>query len=263
MAAVDPSTEIRILTPNMIDANSTITLSHGGTALYLYDRDRSNKYVTVGAKRDNIEMSVVIVFKIGTVETPFTLNSFLMMDHNLKSWDLSWWNSTTSTWIPFLGNDNETADPVCFTFGAILTSRIRLKALKTMLPNKEKSIGEIIIARQRFVIGTNPSVYNFNFRQKKRQLEMGNGDLHIAYTQLSKNRITRYGATVGWKFLSPELYYCLMDLKNEGSTFLWYPESVYRPSEIWLVHIISAWVAKYSSEYKGAGYDVTLELQEV
>jgi hypothetical protein len=55
----------------------------------------------------------------------------------------------------------------------------------------------------------------------------------------------------------------LKAIKETGLPFLWQPESVSLPQEVYFVHWVNAWDGKYMAAYKGAGYEVTVDVKEV
>ena len=141
MAIVSGDREVRILTKNMVDSDSTITVSHGGTTANLYDRDLETEYTTAGAARDTISATISITFNVGSTETQFTFNALMLFNTNVKTIKLESWNSTTSVWVNqftrVLVNNS-----LCLTFGAIKTSRVRLTLYDTQTKfNQEKFIG--------------------------------------------------------------------------------------------------------------------------
>ena len=254
-------TPLRIFTRNFIDSNSTITLSHGGTAARLYDRDKEAKYATSGANRDTISAQIDITFMSGGVETEFTFSALLLLNTNLK--ELRFQKYVSGAYVDILSVGENSESVICKTFGAVKTSRVRLIMPNTIQPNKEKQIGQLIIARQRFFINDAMWTYDMLGREKTRRLEMGNGELHIAHTLFAPTRTQRYGARVGWQLASIETLNVIRCLKDEGIPFLWYPESITKPDEIWYVYISSPPAVKYTIHNKLAGYDISLELQEV
>jgi len=262
MPIVPADTEIRIFTKNFVDSDSTFTLSHGGTAANLYDRDIDSKSTTVNCRFDYQTATVDIQFNLDSVETQMTFNSIIMINHNLKSFNVYYWNSTTSAWVKYFGITEFSGEIACYTFGAIKSSRVRIEMMTTQNPNREKHIGELIIARQRFVL-PRPETFSIQHRTKATILELGDGSRHTAYTRFSTNRISKYGATFNFRMLPRSDYENLECLKNEGQPFLWYPESVTRPKEIFYVNWLGEFQAEYSFQYNGAGYNLSMNLDEV
>jgi len=256
--------EVRILTANFVDSTSSIVSSHGGTVANLYDRDLQTKWKTSGANSDGTEAILTITFFVGVTETAFGVNSIILIGNNFKAFTLEYWNGSDYVALPnWTAQTANTETSFCVTFNYTSTSRIRIRATETMKPNREKEICELVIARQRFSLSENPKIYNLTFSQKVKRLELGDGGVIQSFTRFATNRTQRYSVRVSFTLLSRTDYERLYTLKNEGVPFLFYAESYQVPSEIWYVNWVNAWTAKYSVSFKGAGYDVDMELMEV
>lgn len=262
MQIIDPTKEVKILTKNFVDSSSAIVSSFGGTTSYLYDRDNGTKFVSTGANRDVNSVQIDITFKVNGVETEFTLNTLLMLRTNVKDFVFYWFKASDSTYHSVV-DDHAVTDYSCHTFGAVKTSRVRLVLNNTQHPNQEKEIGDLIIARTRYVLSRGIANYQVAFRNKVSQIELGDGSLSMAYSRPLGSRIDRYGAQCGFNFLSRADYDFLYCLKNEGDPFLFYPESITRPHELWYVHWLNPFSASYMTTFTGNGYALTMELMEV
>lgn len=254
--------EVRILTRNFLNADCTVTSSHGGTTSYLYDFDKYSKFTTSGAKRDTIAVTLTITLKVGATETTCDINTIALLNTNVRAFKAEWYRASDASYqtiFDFTAEENS----VYISFGTIQTSRIRLTLYSTQQPNSEKSIGSLIIARQRFYLSKNPITYEMMYRDKRRALELGDGQHHIAFTRFSNNRIMKYGARLAFEFLNQQDIDNLEALKNEGQPFLFYPEASARPDEIYLVNWVNQFLARYTINYKGAGFSVDMELEEV
>ena len=255
--------EVKILTRNYIDGDSTITVSHGGNTAKLYDRDKNSLYVTSGAKRDTITAEVTIIFKVGTTETAFALNNFFLLNTNVKDFTFQRYASGAYVNV-FDATVPENARFMYCEFGQITTSRIKILLKSTQYAfNQEKEIGEMIACRLRYNMSQNIATQTVSHREKKQTIELGDGQRHVAYTRFSENRISKYGASATFALMPQVDYDFLEALKNQGAPFLWYPESETRPQEIYYVNWVNQFIANYTSSYKGAGYDLTMELEEV
>lgn len=260
MPIIDPTKEIKIFTRNFIDSDTTIVSSHGGTTSYVYDRDKETKWTSWDGGDDGTPVTLTFTFNVGSTETEFTLNTLLILNTNIKAVTMEKWSG--SAWV-FVFSDEANSDVGCWSFGAVKTSRIRLTFTTTQSANKEKYAGEIILARLRYVLDTGFSSYELLYREKKAQIDLGDGGQSLAYTRAPGSRTNRYGARCSFQFLSRADYEKLLCLKDEGEPFLWYPEAVTRPGEIWFVNWVTPFSAKYTTLFTGNGYDLTMELQEV
>ena len=261
---LDPNKTVRILTKNFLDADTTIVSSHAGTTSYLWDRDVNTLWQTAGfmARRDQTEITLTITFNVGTVETQFTANTIMFLNNNLnfvklESWNGSAWEEVFQDYVPAASHDH------VWYFGERTTSRMRITMLGTKQENKQKEIGELVIARTRYLMSTGMTSFQANYKQKVSMYEVADGGLRIAYTRAPGSRVARYGAVVTFDRITREDYEFLLALKNEGEPFLWYPESAQYPGEVWLVQWVNPFTAMYSHQMTTAGYTVTMELQEI
>ena len=255
--------ECRILTRNFIDSDSTITPSKGGDVLNLYDRDNDSLYLTVGAKRDTITADIEIIFKEGSTETEVTFNNFIMLNTNVKNF--TFYKYQSGVYVEAFTHTVPVGRKyISVAFGNITTSRIKVSLHSTQYKfNQEKEVGEMIVSRLRYVLSQNPVSYNRQDRETKSIITLADGSEHVAFTRFSDNRVSKYGASVGFSLMPQEDYDFLEILKNEGQPFLWWPEHDVRPQQIYFVNWVNAFTANYTTTFKGAGYDLTMELREV
>lgn len=255
--------EIRVLTKNSVDSDSSITSSHGGTVSSIWDKDLGTEWRTQNGNEDSIEVSLEIIFKIGSTETEFATSFIALVGNNFRDFKIERWDSSVSEYVLLTTQDGNTSSNLCITFNYILTSRIKFKITKTILPNREKKLCELLIARQRFVVSEDATVYDLTFTNKVRKVQLGNGSTHQAFTRFTTTRTQRYRAKISWRLLTRLDYDRLLALKNEGVPFVFYPESVQVPKEFFYVNWVNAFTANYTSKFKGAGYDLDMEVEEV
>lgn len=252
------------MTRNCVDADSSITSSHGGVKAYLYDRDNETIWKTEGANRDNVTVTLDITFKIGSVETEFNFNRLMILNTNIKNVLLEKYDSATGLYSQvFQDLIPDTRNYGCWYFGAVLTSRIRITITGTKLRNKEKEIGELIVTRVRRHISRGMTVYDVSYREKQSIYELGDGGMQIAYARAPGLRVGRYHAMAVFSYLTREDFEFLRCIKDEGQPFLWYPESITRPDEVWYVHWVNPFTANYTALFAAPGYTITMELSEV
>lgn len=264
MPIIDPTKEVQIMSKNCIDSYSTIVSSHGGTVSRLYDRDKSLQWQSSGANRDEISVILTVTFNVVSTETEFTFNRLMILNTNVKDFILEWWKASDSTWHSVVNAGiAENAGYTCFSFGAVKSSRIKLTLVNTQPHNKEKMIGQIVICRVLHVMSEGLTDYRINYSQKISQYEVGDGGLQIAYTRSPGSRVNRYGASATFTLLPRSDYEFLRCLKDEGEPFIWYPEAVTRPDEVWFVHWVNPITAFYTTTFTGAGYTLVMELSEV
>jgi len=254
--------EVKVLTPNFVDSYSDITSSHGGTTSYLYDMDNCTKFklTSPGGNRDTKEATLEIIFKVGSTETEFLMNCFMLFRCNIREMGFDYWSG--SNWVNLTTVSENTDDYIIRFFGEITTSRVRFRMKKTIDPNQFKEITKLIVARHRFNFPSY-SVLNEVGREKVATLILGDGSEHRAVTKFTPNRSMKYGANLTFEYLTRQEYENLRALKDENSPFLWMPESVYWPEEIYYVNWINPPPVNYSTKKKPNGYTLQMELHEV
>lgn len=262
--------EPRIFTKNYVSQDDTITVSHGdATKAYLYDRDNASQWMSSGANDDATQISIEVVFKEGSTAVDRTIDSFFLINHNLKNWDLEYWNG--SAWAALANENADDGDYTFKSFGEVTTSKIRLLCDETQTADAEKAVGEMIACALQMDFGQLQDLVGMERRDRERtrEITLGDGSEHRMVTLWTKNRATKYTmrATVmftdeagqGWGEFRAQLK-AIVDARRP---FLWQPESVTHPDEVFLVRQEEPWSERYVSSYKGAGIEVPLSLSEV
>jgi hypothetical protein len=194
-----------------------------------------------------------------------------MLNHNLPdNYEPSgYWNGTDWVALPSLTKsvfrDNGQRAHTTFEFSGVNAYGILFYMLATNTPNQEKTIGEIIACSEGEIayIRTDLSSYSPTFRQKSKEISLGDGSLHVANTKDDRNKLLKYEANCQFKYLAATELKYLYDIKNEGGTFLFHPESQSRPQDIYLVRWAGNFSPRYTSSYKGAGWTVDMQVKEV
>lgn len=130
--------------------------------------------------------------------------------------------------------------------------------------SQEKMMGELILANQNTIQLTKDfSSYEERWREKVKEIALGDGGIHRVVTLSSTGRNLRYEANCQFRFLTESEVISLNALKESGAPFYFQPESETRPDKIFKCHWTGPWDIKYTSSYKGAGYTVSMNLKEV
>lgn len=254
--------EPKIYTKNYITRDCVITVSHGdGSKAYLYDRDQDSKWITSGANSDATDISIQIDFYEGTVAQNRTITRLFLLNHNLKTWDAEYWDG--SAWQALTSETTDAASDTYKTFNSVTTAKIRLSCTATQTTNQEKYIGELIACALTLDIGRDLEQYDMKYREKVKEIALGDGSSHMAVTRFSPNRTQKYGANVRLIYLSAATVALLQAIKEAGEPFLWQPESTTVPSDIFFVHWAGPFDVHYVTTYKGAGYTLSAALREV
>jgi hypothetical protein len=123
--------------------------------------------------------------------------------------------------------------------------------------------GEIIACALTLDIGRGLDQYDMKFREKVKEITLGDGSVHVAVTRFSPNRTQKYGANIKISYLSAATVASLMAIKQAGAPFLWQPESTAVPADIYYVHWSGPFDVHYVSTYTVAGYTLSAALKEV
>ncbi len=252
--------EPRIYSRNWVDANSVISSTYGGTTGALFDRGTVVQFVTTGANSDATTFEVTINFYDGGVSQTRSVDSMFLLNHNLKTWTLYYWNG--SSWVSATSQAADTQTSRYSAFTLFSASSVKLSCTATQTTNQEKAIGEIVLCGVTLAADDLAS-YDTKWREKTKEIVLGDGAIHRVITRAVSGRNGRYEARCRWSYLSKAQRDNFKALKEAGQPFLWQPESVNVPEEVYYVHWTNAWDDKYMSNYKGAGYEVVMDLKEV
>ena len=257
------STEPKIFTKNYISKDNTFVATHGQASTpYLYDADPATKWLTSGANDDDTLVSIIVTFYEGSVAATRTIDRFMLLNHNLKTWNLYYWHSVDG-WTALC---NETADAAANTiksFTAVATTSLKLEVTATQTVDAEKYIGEMIACALTMDIGYDFSSYEEEWREKKTSLTMADNSIHMIYMKFTANRYTKYGAKCMLSYLPVATLDNLQTIKEACAPFLFQPESITRPEKIYFVHWTNPWAPRYVTSYKGVGYQLPIEVDEV
>lgn len=257
------ATEPKIFSKNYVSDDCVIVVNYGdGSKANAYDRDNASLWQTSGANDDDVAATYEVEFYEGDVATPRLIDSFFVVNHNLKAWTLEYWNGTA--WVTLATETVDAATTTFKSFTAVTASKIRLTATATQVADAEKHVGEIIACALTLDVGSDiEGGYAPSCREQAKEVMLGDGSIHKAVSVFGQTRTQKYQAKVSFGYLSEVQRLALKAIREAGEPFLWQPESISRPSEIYLVHWANTWNEKYASTYKGAGVDVVLDLKEV
>lgn len=252
--------EPRIYSRNWIDANCVISSTHGGTTGALFDRGTSVQYVTTGANSDATTAEIIIEFYESGVSQTRTINGFFLLNHNLKTWELDRWNG--SSWVEWQSLSADSSSSSYWELGNYAVTKARFTMTATKTANQEKAVGEIVLCGVTLAANDLAS-YDTKWREKTKEVVLGDGAIHRVMTRAVSGRNGRYEARCRWSYMSKAMRDNFKALKEAGQPFLWQPESVNVPEEVYYVHWTNAWDDKYMSNFKGAGYEIVMDLKEV
>jgi hypothetical protein len=184
-----------------------------------------------------------------------------MINHNVKAFDLYYWDGAAyQTWHSFTGLASSTT---FFTLSSQTTSQAKLVLHTTQTANQEKAIGELNLMALQLDLGQDLYTYKVTFRQRVKDLPLGDGSLKRGIIRWTYNRIEKYEAQWSLILATDTLKSSLYAIKQSGIPFLWYPESVTHPDEIWYVHWYDPKQYDYTSFVKSAGNNIQAAFKEV
>lgn len=141
---------------------------------------------------------------------------------------------------------------------------IRITATTTQTANEEKVLGTVVAAgliRQMTADPVHPMTRAP--RQNVRALTMADGSENISYIKRSAASFEFYGATFKFAYVTDAELLAIKAMSREYPTFLFYPEPYEKPGEIFLCRFPTPPKVQNSDYFKGAGYDLTMEVREV
>lgn len=254
--------EPKIYTKNYVSADCTINLSHTPSSFpNAYDRDKESQWVTSGANDDATLVSVEVIFKEGSVQVQRTIDRLMLINHNWKDFTVYYHDGADyQTWQAVTG---ETDSTTILTLASHTTGQIKIEVTATQTADAEKAIGELIACALQSDIGRDMVSYEVVYNSNATALRMGDGGVQQQYKRFSPNRFEKYEARVAFEFIAESKLEELYGIKKEGQPFLWQPESVSRPDEVFLVNWLDTWKYKYLSTNKGAGFRLEFTITEL
>lgn len=254
--------EPKIYTKNYVNSDDLFTATHGsGSIGNIYDRDNASQWITSSANNDSTTVQIDVTFYEGTTAINRTIDTLILLNHNLKNFVLYYWDgSTFQTWLTVTA---EASANSVKSLSSQTISKIRLEMTLTQTTNAEKAIGELVLCALQLDLGVDLDEYDVTYRQKIKPLQLGDGTMQQVLIYWAPNRTEKYEAKIKMRMVPEALFNSLKAIKETGIPFLWYPESLQRPSEIWYVHWTNTWRFRYTDKFKNAGYDLDFELKEI
>lgn len=254
--------EPKFFSKNYVNAESIIVVNYGdGSKANLYDRDKDSKWQSSGANSNATTIGISVEFYKGSVAVNRTIDSLILLNHNLKRWTFYYWNG--SAWVSLASETTDAAEHTAKSFNAVTTSKVKIECDQTQTADAEKFIGEMFVGEELLDLGEEITSYDVRYRDMGKETPLGDGGIHKMVTRWAQNRTQRYECTARFQFLDDDQRADLKDLRDSGEPFTWQPESTSRPEELFLVHWSTPWQEKYVTSYKGAGSEISMGLKEV
>ncbi len=256
-------TEPKFYTKNFIDENSVFTMSHGSTFTNrLYDGDKASQYKTSGANDNTTQATIEVEFKEAGIAVSRTVDYIIMINHNFDDYDIDYWDgSAWQDWNAVGSGAGGGTDVISVSSQSITKFRVRVSV--TVVTDAEKVIGQLMACELKLDVGVEMTDYQITSRERSKFLTLGDGSVHKTIMRHSKNRTLKYEARIKFKLMTEAQMEALLSLVNEGISVLWQPESTVRPDEFYHVNFSGGVGRRYSSLFKGAGFNVDMKVREV
>ncbi len=253
--------EPKIWSKGFVTADCLVTVSHSDAVKpALYDRDNASKWISDGANDDTTEVSIEVEFFEGLTAVDREIDRLLLINHNLKNWEFFTWDG--EDWVSQAAETDDDEDTTLKTFTPVTTSKIRLVCDETQTADAEKFVGELIVAKETIALEDFDDI-SVRYRERSREMILADGTLHRIFTPWSANRTEKYECRFRLDNVIGTPRETLKSLCEAKASFLFYPESDFRPDEIFLVLWIGGYQEQYSSSIKGYGVSIPVEIKEI
>lgn len=236
----------------------------------LYANDFTAQWSSA-ASDDTITETITIGLYQGALQADRSIDFIALMNINLKNFLLEYSANNGATYTTVTGGDYQVATGNYASTNLILSlaapitaNKLRLSMYRTTVANAEKLVGGFVAALGTFQTDRGMTAYEPERRENRRDVRMSDGSLSYGVQYRSDNSIQFYDAKAGWRFVTTAERVKFYTEKNRIEPFLWYPEPADAPLDLFLARIKPrTFKDPYSSTYKGAGYDISFELEEV
>jgi hypothetical protein len=254
--------EPKIYTRNQLNSQTQFSVTSSTSSISsICDGDRVRKWVSTSQNSDLSAAIIEASFYLAGVPVSVEIDTIMLLNHNLKSFVVDYFDGTE--YQLFATSSDVAASDSIVTASRVTTTKIRLTAYITQTANAEKYLGEMIACALDLDIGADPVSYEVQAREKVKLLNMGDGSIHEVRTKISANRTQKYQCRIKFDLVPLATLKKLESIKESGQPFLWQPESRWRPDQVYLVNWSTPLRSRYTSNYKGAGYEVDLDLREL
>lgn len=243
---------------------ATITATEGDEfAKFIRSRSLRNAWMTTGSEDED---ETTVEFDLGSI---FNIDTFIIVDHNLKSYKIEQFATDTGIWQEIYSTENDTKDTSEISLDEFFGQRFRIVILGTQVPDSDKRINRIIITKK---------LGQFSHWPKIESPVIDQGKV-LRKTLSGKNAILRtVGAfrcslTIGhWRKsedleLIERLYRQVQGFEvwisagNEDQFF--YAAEGYRNRDIYLMGFSNDWSPRLKDGIYVNGFDLRLDLVEV
>ena len=262
----------KLLLPNQAN-ECVLTSTHGGTTSYLVDgyTDLST-WQSTGAADDDTAVS--LTFDRGAFS--LSVNFIAILNHNFKDLLIEYYDYDEQ-WHTFLTYDNvallndrpdliiDFADLLGYPdYSELGGTKLRFTVSKTQIPDTDKYCSEIFFSRRIMSLDKLQS-FSVKPRQRIKQLSFADNSMQQVVQLFGpwNNKSQKYESSVQFTQLTQAQLDTLKYWKEVAYPMTWWPEPNANPRNFYAVHWTNPLAYKYTTQYKGNGYDVTMELKEI
>jgi len=253
----------RIYSDNFVNKDDIITVSSGNAVKgYLYDRKKITRWVSVGETDENGDYSTSIIVEFrqdGYSPSPLshTFDSFVLLNTNLKDFKLQYWTGSSWQNVPATVITNNTGSTVIisFTSNPVGSTKVKLLMDKTIIPNQEKAVGELLIMSFKFELKDILVGHNRKDWEKSGNYRLADGTLETWF------ETSKFALSQSLRNVNGTLRNKLKDLKDSRENFYIYPDGEVWPDDLFLVYWLGEWGQEY--QYKIGLYTIEFAIEEV
>lgn len=219
---------------------------------------------------DNTAETLDISFQQREAPISRSIDLVVMQNINLKNFVLEYSNTGGAPFTTVPGFDYNTgfADnalpDLIKTFTPITANILRLRMFKTFIADDLKRVGGLIAALGTLQLVTGGMAkYDKKFRENMRSVKLGDNGRSDELIKRSATSYEHFGASVEITLATRTERDAIRAIKRDGRPFIFIPEPFDVPRDVFSCLFKGAWADSYQSSYKGAGYQIGFNIEEV
>ncbi len=259
--------EPKFFSRNRIDRNSILIASTGqANAVRIFDRDKDHIYESVGST-NSIQETIEAQFKSGGLDFFQDVDFLAVLGHNLEDFKFQ-----HDAGAGFIDTPGATVVGASTNFTLLPIANVKAGKIKLVMDTVqassgtlEKQVGQVLVLKRLLELPTDeaPDRLGIDFQQVARTTRMLDEGTIINQLRWTGNRTERYRTRISFRLLSKANYDSLRELVKTAVFFI-QAEPVQRPDEFFFVtHVRGGFPSEYTTLFKGNGYTISLNLEEV
>jgi len=246
---------MEFINKNLLDTTTMVLTDSGtGTIAYLFDRNTSLDYQSVGYVGASATTMNI------TFTPPTVLSRILIQNHNLKQFKMYYDSNSSNTFSNDITVSTNSATSHYFYFDEQTVSSLQLEMNDTIDATQEKSIGELVISDNLVAFDDNPSAQNYSplIRRTKITHKMPDGGVSM----FSVNN--KFSAKIKLKYIADSFKNSLLDIYNSGEQFYFIPNATTASWDgfAYEVNWTNDWNFTYAEDSKTQGHDGDIVIEE-